>query len=68
MSAATQALIQDPAQFVIQPRGEIPVKGLGMMSTFFMDRLVDWKPEYDAAAGEKVFVGRPDEARWDLCC
>lgn len=36
------------------------------MHTYFMDRLVEWKPEYDAAAGEKVFLGRPDEVRGGL--
>lgn len=41
----------------------LQVKGLGLMSTYFMDRLVEWKPEYDVAAGEKVFLGRPDEVR-----
>lgn len=63
MSASTHGLVKDPSQFVISSRGEIAVKGLGQMHTYFMDRLVEWKPEYDAAAGEKVFLGRPYEVR-----
>ena len=44
MSESTAKLLQQTGQFVLTPRGEIDVKGKGMMSTYWLESKINFNP------------------------
>lgn len=54
LSARTFALIKNRNHFKIEPRGDIEVKGLGVMSTYICTGCVGAPPRPETAVADKI--------------